>query len=85
MSVPSNSLDNLQGDIGNLAVLLGVLCDRTNDQEFARPDGSRVILADEISALAHIARDLAERLNEAAEACHNKVVADASAKKAVRS
>ncbi|MFK0688028.1 hypothetical protein ACFX5Q_07460 [Mesorhizobium sp. IMUNJ 23033] len=79
MSAPSNSLDDLQSDIGNLAHLLAVLYDQTTEQQFERADGSRNTHADEIHALAMIARDLAERLNASADACHHKVIADRKA------
>ncbi|RWK79623.1 MAG: hypothetical protein EOR51_11975 [Mesorhizobium sp.] len=75
MTAPSNSLDDLQSDIGNLHQLLEVLYDQTGEQEFQR-DGKRIALADQIHALAMIARDLAERANEALEACHLKVLAE---------
>jgi hypothetical protein len=77
MNAPSDSMGDLQCDIGNLHHLLSIMCQQVNEQEFVRPDGSRNTFADEICALAMIARDLAERLNEAAEACHSKVMADA--------
>ncbi|RWM76683.1 MAG: hypothetical protein EOR81_21765 [Mesorhizobium sp.] len=77
----ASSLSDLQSDIGNLHHLLEVLYDQTGEQEFQR-DGKRIALADQIHALAMIARDLAERLNAAADACHTKVIADA--KKAMR-
>ncbi|WP_287237592.1 hypothetical protein [Mesorhizobium sp.] len=41
-----------------------------------------ICLADQISALAMIARDLAERLNDAAGACIDKAMAAAKARKA---
>ncbi|MER8397453.1 hypothetical protein [Mesorhizobium sp. M1348] len=62
---------------------LEVLYDQTTEQEFER-DGKRVALADQISALPMIARDLAERLNEAAGACIDKAMADAKAQKGER-
>jgi hypothetical protein len=82
MSAPSDDIDDLQYDIGNLAHLLAVLYDRSTEQEFVKQDGKRNVFADELCALAMIARDLAERLNEAADAC---IVADARGRKAVRS
>jgi hypothetical protein len=82
MSAPSDDLNDLQSDIGNLAHLLAVLYDRSTEQEFVKPDGKRNVFADELCALVMIARDLAERLNEAADAC---IVADARSQKAVRS
>lgn len=86
LSPPSDSLDDLQGDIGNLHQLLSVMCQLVNEhQEFVRPDGSRNAFADEICALAAISRDLAERLNEAAEACVDKALADAKARKTASS
>lgn len=83
MRAPSDNLDNLQSDIGTLAHLLAVIYDRSTEQEFAKPDGSRNTQADELSALAMIARDLAERVNASADACHTRVIADARAKKEV--
>lgn len=81
-NAPSDSLDDLQGDIGNLHQLLSVMCQIINEnQEFVRPDGTRNVFADEICALAAISRDLAERLNEAAEACVVSALADAKARK----
>ncbi|TIO42559.1 MAG: hypothetical protein E5X81_20805 [Mesorhizobium sp.] len=80
MSAPSNDLNDLQSDIGNLHHLLEVLYEQTTEQEFVR-DGKRTALADQIHALAMIARDLAERLNDAAGACIDKAMADAKAKK----
>ncbi|MER9574930.1 hypothetical protein NKI78_04655 [Mesorhizobium sp. M0400] len=80
MTAPSNSLDDLQSDIGNLHHLLEVLYDQSTEQEFER-DGKRVALADQICALAMIARDLAERMNEAADACLSKVLADSRSMK----
>ncbi|PAP94542.1 hypothetical protein, partial [Mesorhizobium wenxiniae] len=76
MTAPSDDLNDLQSDIGNLHQLLEVLYDQTGEQEFQR-DGKRIALADQIHALAMIARDLAERLNASADACHTKVMADA--------
>ncbi|RWK66094.1 hypothetical protein [Mesorhizobium sp.] len=81
MTAPSDDLSDLQSDIGNLHQLLEVLYDQTGEQEFQR-DGKRIALADQIHALAMIARDLAERLNESVDACHTKVLADAKARKA---
>jgi hypothetical protein len=78
MTAPSDDLNDLQSDLGNLHQLLEVLFDKTTDQEFER-DGKRIALADQICALAMIARDLAERMNEAADACLTKVHADAKA------
>ncbi|MER8562062.1 hypothetical protein [Mesorhizobium sp. M0578] len=80
MTVPSDDLNDLQSDIGNLHQLLEVLFDRTMEQEFER-DGKRVALPDQICALAMIGRDLAERLNEAADACLSRVLADSRAMK----
>ena len=82
MSAPSDDLNDLQSDIGNLALLLAVLYEQSTEQEFQKPDGTRNVFADQLSALAMIARDLAERLNETMDACHNKVVADARGGKA---
>ena len=56
---PSDDLDDLQSDIGNLHQVLEVLFDQTLEQEFER-DGKRIALADQICALAMIARDLAD-------------------------
>ncbi|MER8811952.1 hypothetical protein [Mesorhizobium sp. M0965] len=81
MTAPSDDLDDLQFDTGNLHHLLEVLYAQTMEREFER-DGKRVALADQISALAMIARDLAERLNEAAGACIDNAMADAKARKA---
>ncbi|MER8579256.1 hypothetical protein NKG95_10955 [Mesorhizobium sp. M1423] len=81
MTAPSDDLDDLQFDTGNLHHLPEVLYGQTMEQEFER-DGKRVALADQISALAMIARDLAERLNEAAGACIDNAMADAKARKA---
>ncbi|RWO05711.1 MAG: hypothetical protein EOS07_24630 [Mesorhizobium sp.] len=81
MTAPSDDLDGLQFDIGNLHHLLEVLYEQTAEQEFMR-DGKRIALADQIHALASIARDLAERLNETAGACIDKALADARAGKA---
>ncbi|RWQ41975.1 MAG: hypothetical protein EOS21_11485 [Mesorhizobium sp.] len=81
MTAPSDDLDDLQFHIGNLHHLLEVLYDQTGEQEFER-DGKRIALADQIHALAMIARDLAERLNDAAGACIDKSMADAKARKA---
>ncbi|MER8689384.1 hypothetical protein [Mesorhizobium sp. M1136] len=81
MTAPSDDLNDLQSDIGNLHQLLEVLFDRTmEEQEFER-DGKRVALPDQICALAMIGRDLAERLNEAADAFLSRVLADSRAMK----
>ncbi|MER8531711.1 hypothetical protein NKH61_10505 [Mesorhizobium sp. M1005] len=80
MTAPSDDLNDLQSDIGNLHQLLEVLYEQTTEQEFVR-DGKRTALADQICALAMIGRDLAERLNEAADACLSRVLADSSAMK----
>lgn len=77
MITPSDDLNDLQSDIGNLHHLLSVLYAQTTEQQFVRADGSRNTQADEISALAMIARDLAESLTEAADACLSKVLAEA--------
>ncbi|TPM59127.1 hypothetical protein FJ959_09665 [Mesorhizobium sp. B2-2-4] len=84
MTAPSEDLNDLQSDIGNLAHLLAVLYGQTTEQEFV-VNGVRSSLADQICALAMIARDLAENLNAAIDACHNRVLADARSRKAVRS
>ncbi|MER8979283.1 hypothetical protein [Mesorhizobium sp. M0870] len=79
MSAPSDDLNDLQSDIGNLAHLLTVLYSQTTEQEFV-VNGVRSSVADQICALAMIARDLGENLNATMDACHNKVLADARAK-----
>ncbi|MER9484734.1 hypothetical protein NKI50_01890 [Mesorhizobium sp. M0563] len=80
MTAPSDDLNDLQSDIGNLHHLLEVLYDQSTEQEFER-DGKRNVLADQLCALAMIARDLAERMNEAASACLSKALADSRAMK----
>ncbi|RWQ66214.1 hypothetical protein [Mesorhizobium sp.] len=80
MNAPSNNLNDLQSDIGNLHQLLEVLYEQTTEQEFER-EGKRVALADQICALTAIARDFTERMLEAVDACHDKVIADAKARK----
>lgn len=84
MTAPSDDLNDLQSDIGNLAHLLAVLYGHTTEQEFV-VDGVRSSVADQICALAMIARDLAENLNATMNACHDRVLADARGRKAVRS
>ncbi|MER9776812.1 hypothetical protein [Mesorhizobium sp. M0220] len=79
MTAPSDDLNDLQSDIGNLHHLLSVLYAQTTEQQFVHADGSRNTQADELSALAMIARDLAERMNEAADACLSKVLAESRA------
>lgn len=80
MTALSDDLEDLRSNLGNLHHLLEVLYDQTTEQEFER-EGKRVALADQICALTSIARDLTERLNEATDACIDKVMADAKAKK----
>ena len=75
MTAPSDNLDDLQSDIGNLAHLLAVLYTHTTEQDFV-VNGHRNPVADQICALARIARDLSENLNETMNACHVKVIKD---------
>ncbi|BAV45833.1 Uncharacterized protein MLTONO_0930 [Mesorhizobium loti] len=74
MNGPSDNLNDLEGDIGLLAHLLEVLCEEANDQEFVRPDGTRITSADRLCALATIARDMGVRMVETAAACHQVVL-----------
>lgn len=58
------SLDTIQGDVTNLGHLLDELVSKINDLDFVKPNGSRDRELDRIAALAWIARDIADNVND---------------------
>lgn len=84
MSAPSDSLDDLQSDIGHVAVLIATIQDLAIN--VAMPENEAVAKGiQQVQSLLWIARDLSENLNVAAEACHQKVMRDFRTPRSVRS
>ncbi|TIQ86460.1 MAG: hypothetical protein E5X38_16045 [Mesorhizobium sp.] len=73
MKAPTDDLNDLQSDIGHLAHLMDVLTNMVI--ELPRDPGGRT-MADQATALAWIARDMAEMLVEEAGLCHARVIAE---------
>ena len=70
MTTPSHDFDDLENDIGNLAVLVDTITSAALDIADPNDDLKRV------QALLWIARDLSERLVDAAAACHSQIIAE---------
>jgi hypothetical protein len=69
MTGPSDNLNDLEGDISNLATLVATIADIAGD----------TTTDSKVQDLLWIARDLTERLVETASACHHKVMSERKA------
>lgn len=74
MSAVSNDMRDLESNVAHLAVLLGTILDVSTSIASVDEEVSRV------SALLWIARDLSERLVDAAAACSSKMLAERRAR-----
>lgn len=64
MSRETVSLDTIQGDVTHLGHLLDEIVDKLMDLSYVKPDGTRHRELDRIAALAWVARDIADGVND---------------------
>ncbi|RUV90269.1 hypothetical protein EOA60_21140 [Mesorhizobium sp. M1A.F.Ca.IN.020.06.1.1] len=78
MKAPTDDLNDLESDIGNLAHLMGVLTEILVEMPRVAPSAP---MLDRANALSWIARDMANQMVEAVALCHARVLADRRSKK----
>lgn len=78
MNGPSDSLDDLEGDVRHLSTLILTIYDVATEKPMPENETYRAIMIQTLDLL-WIARDLAEKLEATAAACHRKVMAERKA------
>ena len=78
MTGPSDSLDDLEGDIRHLSTLILTIYDVATERPMPEDAGARITMQ-QVLDLLWIARDMAEKMEAAASACHSKVLAERKA------
>lgn len=83
MTRPSESMDDLTGDLRHLSTLIGVITNKAID--IIDPDKQQCEQTKkelgELSDLLWIARDMVEQVADNGEACHRKAIAERNATK----